>query len=114
VRELVILLAASVTFSAGLWILHIAVRIIIGVIREILESSRWHMEEVATLGAGCFIVLCIVAVSALIGGLILWVLWNAAVPSIFHGPVITYWQAVLLAALLSVIGNFFKSSSNSK
>lgn len=48
--------------------------------------------------------------------LVAWVaqfLWNALVPSVFHGPVLTYWQAFIGVCLLSFIGNFFRSSSKS-
>jgi hypothetical protein len=46
----------------------------------------------------------LVAGTVFLSGLICWLLWNALVPSLFGGPHATYWQGVLLAVALNVIG----------
>ncbi len=45
-----------------------------------------------------------------LSGLIVWVLWNALVPSLFDGPSITYVQGVLVGVALSVLGSVFGRS----
>ncbi len=37
------------------------------------------------------------------------VLWNAVVPTIFHGPALTFWSSMTCTFLLSIIGGFFRS-----
>jgi hypothetical protein len=38
-----------------------------------------------------------------IGGEIVKLLWNWLLPALFHGPVITFWQAVALLALCRIL-----------
>lgn len=45
---------------------------------------------------------------------LLMLLWNWVVPDVFHGPMLTYWQAFVGVLLLSLIGGFFKGSTSSK
>ena len=40
-----------------------------------------------------------------LGGLVVWALWNALVPSLAGGPSVTYLQGVLISLALGVIGN---------
>jgi hypothetical protein len=40
-------------------------------------------------------------------------LWNWLVPDLFNGPELTFWKAAGLMLLLSIIGGFFRGSSNS-
>ena len=65
------------------------------------------MKGVATIiGVGVLITAVIAGIVAL-EGLIIWVLWNALVPSLFAGPSITYVQGVLVGVALSVFGSIF-------
>lgn len=40
------------------------------------------------------------------------ILWNWLMPLLFHLPTLTFWQAWGIIALLSIIGGFFKSSTD--
>ncbi|HWF44878.1 MAG TPA: hypothetical protein VG537_09570 [Candidatus Kapabacteria bacterium] len=42
-------------------------------------------------------------IAAFILGFITMLLWNALIPDIFHGPVLTYWQSVGLLVLARVL-----------
>lgn len=48
-------------------------------------------------GIACFVV------SALVLGAVVMLLWNAILPSLFNGPVITYWQAVGIFVLIRLL-----------
>ena len=55
------------------------------------------------------LVLAICAASAFLSGLIIWLLWNWVITSIFTSIApISYWLAVGVGLCLSVIANFFK------
>ena len=57
-------------------------------------------------------VLGILAVAAIIsfaGAWIFMLLWNWIAVGLFSAPVLTFWYAFGLCALLSIIGGFFKS-----
>lgn len=58
------------------------------------------------LSVFAFIIVC-----NLVSGLIIWALWNFLVPSLFHGPAITYWQGLAISITLSIIGGVFSKSS---
>jgi hypothetical protein len=47
--------------------------------------------------------LAIAAVALLVLGVVVMFLWNALIPDIFKGPVITFWQAVGLLLLSHVL-----------
>lgn len=49
---------------------------------------RWILPKI------CFIVLMVAVL-----GLVVMVLWNALIPSLFNGPELTYWQAMGLLLL---------------
>ncbi len=34
---------------------------------------------------------------------VIWVIWNAIIGEIFHGPMIAFWQAGLLTAIFAII-----------
>lgn len=55
-----------------------------------------------------FVIACVFG-----GGWILMFLWNAVVPQVFHGPILTFWQGFFLSLLLWFVGGFFRSSSSS-
>lgn len=66
--------------------------------------------------AGCGVVLLMLAVSWLVTGLVIMLLWNVIVPGVFGGPALTLWQAMIGGFLVSVIGKllgFGGSSSRS-
>ncbi len=77
------------------------------------------MEDIAKLiGVGVLIVAGVAAVIAgliglvMLSGLIIWLLWNALVPALIAGgPTITYWQAILISFVLSIVSSVFKSTS---
>lgn len=54
-------------------------------------KTRWHLK----VGR----VLLLVVIAALAFGFIVMQLWNALIPDLFAGPVITYWQAIGLLIL---------------
>ena len=58
--------------------------------------------------------LLFVALSLGLSGLCAMWLWNALVPALCHGPHITFFQGLLIAAALSFVGGFFKNASASK
>ena len=39
-------------------------------------------------------------------------LWNWLIPSLFHGPHITLWQAGGLLVLIAIVGRAFRTRSN--
>lgn len=53
----------------------------------------------------------IAAFASLIGGILVWLLWNAVVPAVFGLPALTYIQAFLLTWLCSCL---FKTSVSTK
>jgi len=75
------------------------------------SGGSWSGADVAF---GCLAVTTFIAAVALIQAWALWALWNWLVPSLFSGPTITFWQAFGICALLSIIGNFFRSRSGGK
>jgi len=59
-------------------------------------KAKWVARRV-----GMGIVIGIVAATVL--GFVVMLLWNALVPDLFHGPVLTFWQAVGLFVLLHIL-----------
>ena len=61
---------------------------------------------------GAFATVAVVVGLVALSGLIIWLLWNALVPALIAGgPTITYWQAILLSFVLSIISSALKSTS---
>jgi hypothetical protein len=58
--------------------------------------KTWWMKKVAKILA------IAVAVVALFGAAVM-MLWNVLIPDIFHGPTITYWQAIGLLILSHIL-----------
>lgn len=58
-----------------------------------------------TIGPGgfCLLILAIIALSLGLVPFILMLAWNAAVPTIFGGPVIDFWQALGLYVVVSIL-----------
>src|SRR5215813_4633646 len=48
----------------------------------------------------------LVAAVILLKSLVVLLLWNALIPHLFHGPVVTYWQALGLTVLAKVLIGF--------
>jgi hypothetical protein len=61
------------------------------------KMSKRHAVGRAVGGVVCF------AVSVLIFGFIVMWLWNALVPSLFHGPQLNYWQSVGILVLTKIL-----------
>jgi len=58
-------------------------------------KGRWTVKIMKMLG--------MVIVAALAIGCFVMVLWNALIPELFKGPVITFWQAVGLLVLSHIL-----------
>jgi Ca2+/H+ antiporter, TMEM165/GDT1 family len=58
-------------------------------------KGRWALKAVKMLG--------MVLVGSLVIGGIVMMLWNALIPELFKGPVITFWQAVGLLVLSHIL-----------
>ena len=65
---------------------------------------------IETIGSILAAVLMIVLVAALLGFPLMW-LWNWLMPGIFNLPEITFWQALGLNALATIL---FKQNTNPK
>ena len=65
------------------------------------------MKKIRILKIGGFAILALVA----IGALVMW-LWNWLIPSLFSGPVITYFQALGLLLLSRILLRGFGHSHN--
>jgi len=69
----------------------------------------------ATLIATMMSCLIILALWACLGLLVSWVLmwaWNLLIPTLLHGPTITYLMAVALYFVLSLIAGAFKCNTS--
>ena len=58
-------------------------------------KGRWAVKVVKMLGI-------VIVASLVIGGVVM-LLWNALIPELFRGPVITFWQAVGLLVLSHIL-----------
>jgi hypothetical protein len=58
-------------------------------------KGRWVARRVGA-GAVIFVVACFVL------GWVVMTLWNSLIPELFHGPLITFWQAVGLLILSKI------------
>jgi hypothetical protein len=62
----------------------------------------------------CLVVLAIIAAFSFLISWLLMVLWNVVVPTLFHGPHITYWIAYAFYWLSVIITGGFKINTSSK
>lgn len=70
------------------------------------------MSYYNTTVIGCIGILLLCIVFSALGGLVFMLLWNWLVPLFWTtAPILTFLQAWGCVFLLSIIGNFFKSSS---
>lgn len=65
----------------------------------------------ALVVAGVAAVLAVLAGIIALEGLIIWVLWNALVPSLAGGPSVTYVQGVLIGVALNIVGAVIGNSA---
>lgn len=78
-----------------------------------MVRRRRDTDWAPVLGTGIGIVLIVLVVAGIVFGfgsisaLILMWAWNIFIPSVFHGPVITFWQAFAASVLLTIIGAKF-------
>lgn len=72
--------------------------------------SYYNQSDSAVEGcASCLVFLIIYLIIVFVGGLVSQLLWNWLAPQFWEGaPILTYWQAVGVCALLSIIGGFFR------
>jgi hypothetical protein len=63
-----------------------------------METTMKHKRVVKGVGIALLAV-----VAALAFGYIVMLLWNALIPDLFKGPVITYWQAIGLFVLSHIL-----------
>lgn len=61
---------------------------------------------------GCAGVIALVAAVISLVAYLFMLLWNAVVPALFHGPVLSFWMALGLWVLLGMIGNLFRSNNS--
>lgn len=64
------------------------------------------------VAVACLSMVVITTVAAFFGGLVFKLLWNWLIPGVFHGPSLTYWQAVVAVLLLQFIGGFFHAQTS--
>lgn len=63
----------------------------------------------------CVLILIVLVLLSFLEGWILMLLWNWLAPIFWSAaPELSYWQAMGIMLLLSIIGSFFRSSSSSK
>ena len=63
----------------------------------------------------CLFLLIVIVLLSFLEGWILMILWNWLAPIFWtSAPELSYWQAMGIMLLLSIIGSFFRSSSSSK
>ena len=77
------------------------------------------MDSEPKVAVGCvgivlafmIVVVLVASVGAALGGTILYLAWNFVIHAIWHNvPPVTFWQAFLLALLLSFLGGCFKAA----
>ena len=61
-------------------------------------------EDILALILALIILLVIIT---LVSGGVLMFIWNVVVAGIFHGPAISYWQALVLGAGISILQSLF-------
>lgn len=69
-------------------------------------------KQLAGLKIVGFVVLGVACVTAL--GFVVMLLWNWLVPELFHGPVITFWQALGLFILAKLLFGGFPKDNDKK
>ena len=62
--------------------------------------GRWGAKGAA------FLVLVLAVITAL--SFVVMSLWNALIPALFHGPIVTFWQAVGLLVLSKILFGGFR------
>lgn len=62
----------------------------------LINKVLWYILTFIWYSIALFVV-------ALIGGLLLWLLWDSVIPQVFNGPIIDYRQASFLTMLLIVV-----------
>jgi hypothetical protein len=64
----------------------------------------------AYYGVGCILIIAIIALGALLSGCVVYGAWNWVIVPIFHvSTVLTFWQAILVGLVVSVVINALKS-----
>lgn len=86
--------------------------------KVLAQKRKIKAEQQAEAVGGCIgtclgLIVWYGAIGA-IEALCIWLLWNAIVPTVFHGPQITFWVAYAMVAFLTLLASFFKSSSKEK
>jgi len=56
------------------------------------------------------LVLVLIAAASLLGGLIIMLLWNWIIVSLFGAVLITFWQGVGVSFIISIISGIFSKS----
>lgn len=68
------------------------------------------MLEALAVAGGCALVAVIAIGVELLVAWLFMLLWNFAAVGVFHAPSLTYWYALAIVILLSIIGGFFRST----
>lgn len=61
------------------------------------------LEKMAELTVGCGVVACVLSIVAIVIGFPIKWLWNLIMPTIFGLPEISFWVAIGLALLISLL-----------
>ena len=74
---------------------------------------KWN-NDIGCLSVGAAIIIGVILlaiVGSLITGAIIWGLWNWVIVTLFEAEPISYWLGVGIAAILTIIGGYFRSST---
>lgn len=67
--------------------------------------------KIATGGGACLLFIALWAGCVFLSAWVIELLWNWLIPTLFHGPIVTYWEALGILVLLSIVGGLFKGGS---
>ncbi len=70
------------------------------------------MKKATIAVVGCLVVVAVSLVIDLALAWALWLIYNVVAPN-FHWPLVQYWTMFAIVVGISIIGNFFRSSSTS-
>jgi hypothetical protein len=78
--------------------------------------TRNYNKETSVMNKALKIVLCVIlgVLAVFVFGWVTMSLWNWLIPSLFNGPVLTFWQALGLLLLSKIIFGFGGKGGNGK
>jgi Ca2+/H+ antiporter, TMEM165/GDT1 family len=72
------------------------------------------MENMENFFRGLMVIIGIICLVSLLIGLPLWILWNLVMPDVFGLPHITFWQAVGLNLICSILFKEYRVKTKSE